>query len=253
MFENIARYTVGIAADENTGIGTGTLVASDCRRYILTAAHVIGNSDPSTLRFWLRPTDGIVEKAAKDTTDQEVGGYTVGQPIPITEVFRNKQTDTALLLISDSYVLPDGSDIYDVSRSHEFIAWPEDKLNDLSLFLFGFPTDNSRLISVVKDRAFQFVGCASLTSEYSTSLNTTAWSRLPSKVSPHKDFVFLYGNYSENIGPRGFSGSGIWIFADDKRRTIWRPDPILIGITHTHFEKAGLLAATKLGSIVESS
>jgi len=40
-YERIARFTVGIAANNNLNIGTGVLVRQNENRCILTAAHVI--------------------------------------------------------------------------------------------------------------------------------------------------------------------------------------------------------------------
>jgi hypothetical protein len=249
-FERISRYTVGIAADKNTGVGTGTLVSIAGDRCVLTAAHVIGDSKQDALRFWLRPGP-IIEKAAHSTTDAEVGGYTAGVQLPIIDASINLTTDVAILKLDSSFRLPESAEFYDISNSHEFLAWPKHRVDGVSLFLFGFPTDNSRPVGTVGNNTFYFLGCASLVSEYSADLNSTAWARLPSAVSPDKDFVFKYGAYSENIGPRGFSGGGVWVFAYDPKQMIWRPDPLLIGVTHSHFAKSGLLAATKLSAIIE--
>lgn len=248
--ERIARYTVGIAVDQNTGVGTGILVSCGRERYILTAAHVIGDSQPEGLRFWLRPHAPIREKAAISTTDAEVGAYTAGTQLPIVNVSVNKAADVAILKLKDSFCLPDGSDFYDVSRSFEFATWPEQKLDGLSLIVFGFPTDNSRPVFTVGNNTFHFLGCASLVSNYSSDLNCTVWSRISSSFSPKKDFVFDYPLNSEGIGPRGFSGSGVWVLAADPSKLIWKPDPQLIGITHSHTE-SGRLVATKLTAILE--
>ena len=56
--ERIASYTVGIASERNTGIGTGTLALLDGQRFILTAKHVLGTSKPDELRFSASPTYG---------------------------------------------------------------------------------------------------------------------------------------------------------------------------------------------------
>src|SRR5271154_5860074 len=66
--ETVASFTVGVAANDNTEIGTGTLVSFDGQKFILTAKHVIQNAKDEELRFWLRPPAPIIEKAVKDTT-----------------------------------------------------------------------------------------------------------------------------------------------------------------------------------------
>src|ERR1700744_3258854 len=83
--ERIASHTVGIASDGNTGVGTGVLALLDGQKFILTAKHVLGKSTPDDLRFWLRPPTAIRDKAAKDTTNEEVGRFTIGVKLPIVD------------------------------------------------------------------------------------------------------------------------------------------------------------------------
>jgi hypothetical protein len=50
--ERITSHTVGIASDQNTGVGTGTLALLDGQKFLLTAKHILGRSTPDELRFW---------------------------------------------------------------------------------------------------------------------------------------------------------------------------------------------------------
>jgi len=250
--ERIARHTVGIAVNKNTGVGTGSLISSQDKLYILTAAHVIGDSPAERIRFWFRPTTPIKERPAADTTDADVGGYHIGTVLPIDEIQMFPDKDIAILALSGRFTPPDGSEAYHIASSQDVVNWPEQVLDGLSLVVFGFPTDNSRAIARVGDNIFFYIGCASLVSDYSSNLNSTAWPRLPSSLSREKDFVFAYSSYSEEIGPRGFSGAGVWVLRNDPKNPIWRADPMLIGVTHKHFKGSNLLAATKLSAIIES-
>jgi hypothetical protein len=45
LVERIACYTVGVAGNENTCIGTGTLVAIDQQHLVITAEHVLKGVD----------------------------------------------------------------------------------------------------------------------------------------------------------------------------------------------------------------
>ena len=45
LVERIACHTVGIAANDNTCVGTGTLVAIDEYHLVITAEHVIKDAD----------------------------------------------------------------------------------------------------------------------------------------------------------------------------------------------------------------
>jgi len=103
--ERIASYTVGIASDRNTGVGTGTLALLDGQKFILTAKHVLGTSKPDGLRFWLRPPTAMRDKAAKDTTNEEVGGFTIGEKLPIVDAQLDDVRDVAALRLDPHYTL----------------------------------------------------------------------------------------------------------------------------------------------------
>jgi hypothetical protein len=251
-FEKISRYSLAIASFDNKQIGTGVLISANGGRFILTAAHVIENADPQSLRFWLRPPAPIVEKAAINTTDAEVGKYSLGDNIPVRITNIDKQTDIAVLEIGPSFVMPEGPELYDIRQSHEFASWPEEKLDGVSLFLFGFPVDNSRPVIVEGNLVGKFLGTASLITEYSKEINANAWTNLSSQLSPHKDFLFKYGTYEEGIEPYGFSGCGVWVMPGDATSPIWRPAPLLVGVSHSYLKKSGLLCGTKLSAIIEN-
>lgn len=248
--EKIARYTVGIAVERNTGIGTGTLVLVGEDRFVLTAAHVIEGSNPAEIRFWLRPPKPMVEKAAADTQNSEIGGFTLGEQLPIADIWFDPKNDVAAIKLDAAFALPEAAELYDTRRSYEFMSWEDKKLDGLSLVLFGFPIANSREVFIESNRSFRFLGCATHLSEYSLDLNKTAWSGLSSKYSPSKDFVFKYHG-SDDLTPQGFSGGGVWVLAESPERAVWRPEPILIGLVHHYAPKAGLLIASKLPAFVE--
>jgi len=142
--ELIARYTVGIAVENNSGIGTGTLLLIAGEKFILTAAHVVGDSNLEEIRFWMRPPKPIQERAAVDTTNSEIGGFSLGVQLPIVDILKNLGTDIAALKLDSSFVLPKAVEAYDVRKSHQFMNWDDGKLDGLSPVLFGFPVANSR-------------------------------------------------------------------------------------------------------------
>ena len=246
--ERIASYTVGIAVEKNTGVGTGTLVTDGIHRYILTAAHAVAGADISKARFWLKPPTAIIEKAAIDTTNNEVGRLTVGYEIPIVEVHTDPKTDTAVLKIDDGFVMPEGPEVYPLAESHEFAVWPGDSFDETSLFLFGFPVANARALQTVGNNTTYFLGAASFLIHYSVELNATGFPKLPHRLSSNKDFLIAYTG--EQMHPGGFSGCGIWVASDYPNRLLWRAEPLLIGVAHTYFAKSQVIVATKLPSIV---
>jgi hypothetical protein len=100
-------------------------------------------------------------------------------------------------------------------------------------------------------RAFHFLGAACLNRDYSCELNQSGWRSLPSIVSASKDFLIEYGSFLDKIEPHGFSGCGVWVMAETAGQRVWKPDPMLLGITHSYFRKSDILAATKISSIIE--
>jgi hypothetical protein len=250
-YERIARFTVGIAANNNLNIGTGVLVRRNENRCILTAAHVIRDCATESLRFWLRPPAPMKEKAARDAFDWEIGSTTEGTCLPVTLEGLDERLDIGVLRLDPAFELPDGPDFYNLVHSREFTPWPDAKLEGTSLYLFGFPTENSRLVGQDGSRAFHFLGAACLNRDYSCELNQSGWRSFPSTVSASKDFLIEYGNFLDKIEPHGFSGCGVWVMAETAGQRVWKPDPMLLGITHSYFRKSDILAATKISSIIE--
>jgi hypothetical protein len=247
--ERISSYTVGIAVEKNTGMGTGTLVTDGTRKFILTAEHVVRGVDMAGVKFWLKPNAALIEKAPTEATIKDVGALTVGRKIPIVEALTDQNQDIAVLRIANEWTVPEGAEIYHIGRSFEFMKWPDAQLDGISIMMFGFPVDNSKPLHTVGNNTFRFLGAASMLSEYSSKTDSEGSKRL-SGVSPEKDFLFEYTGRSLNIEPHGFSGSGVWIPSDTRGRKVWTSDPILIGVTKSYFRKPNLIAATKLPAIV---
>jgi S1-C subfamily serine protease len=148
LVEKISSYSVGIAVERNTEIGTGTLIQDGNRRFILTAQHVIGDADPATIRFWSRPRAPLVDKPAREVTNAELQTLTAGQHLPMQSVHVDRQLDLAVMTLDPSYNLLRGSQFYNLSRSRTLSSA---KLDGLSLLCFGFPTANARLIGRTTD------------------------------------------------------------------------------------------------------
>jgi hypothetical protein len=250
--ERIASHTVGIASDRNTRLGTGTLALLDGQKFILTAKHVLGKSTVDELRFWLRPPTAMRDKAAKHTTNEEVGGFTIGEKLPIVDAQLNEVRDLAALRLDPNFTLPDGPEFYDMRRSVPLMNWDEKELDELSLLMFGFPSDNSREITTLGKQRFMFMGCAEHLSNYSADLNAKIWAGIESKFSRDKDFAFAYNGDPKEYKPYGFSGCGVWLLSENPSAPDWTPDPIMIGIVHTWISKLEILLALKLPAFIEA-
>lgn len=250
-FETLGSFTIGVAANDNTQIGTGTLVSFDGQKFILTAKHVIQNAKVEELRFWLRPPAPIIEKAVRDTTAKERGATTPGIALPIEYVAQNDVLDIAILRLKADTQLPDGPRFYDLSESSPFSSWDEAKLDGLSLHVFGFPAENSVVLRRVGNHIENFVGTAFFSSRYLRDRNEShSWSGLEF-VSPNKDFLFDYPERAGDnyLAPPGLSGAGVWVQSDGPD-AIWTSRPMLLGVCHRYFERFGLLAATKVSVLL---
>lgn len=256
--ERIARYTVGIGVDANTVVGTGTLIASGQERYVLTARHVIKDvlKDGAfgRIRFLCRPPAPIIERAATDVTDAEIAAakFTLGTPFPVETVVEDSGVDVALLKIDPTFQLPGAAEYYDLRRSGDFKSWPAAAiLEGYSLFMYGFPTDNSRPLHTEGNDTTYFLGSASYHVNYSSETNTKHWAKLSkNKFSAETDFLLDYAQ-SQGITGHGFSGAGIWVGTDVKNRLVWGSDPALVGMAFRSIEAPPLIAAAKLPTILE--
>jgi hypothetical protein len=249
IVERVACHTVGIAVENNTAVGTGTLISSGQEHLVVTAEHVIKGVDVGNIRFWCRPPAPIVEKAAKDLTQSEIGRLTRGQVFPIEAIVTDSKADLAAIKIANDFKLPEPNQFYQLDESRPFIGWPEDEIEGLSMVYFGFPIGNSLQLGAVNDRAFHFVGCAHGICDYDRKLNADEWKNLPSSIFPDKDFLIKYNLSQENIAPYGFSGCGVWVGSVSPSSLIWSSDPVLLGTIHTYFPKKSLLVAAKVRKV----
>jgi hypothetical protein len=245
---------VGIAVENNMGVGTGTLVLVNGERFIFTAEHVIRGCKPADIRFWMRPSAPIKEKAAADLQIPEIARLTLGVQLPIVDISANKRTGIAALKLDPSFVLPEAADVYDIGHSREFMSWEDKKIDTLSIVLVGYPVANFKELFAEGNRSFRYLGCASHLSEYSVELNNTAWSRLGSEYSQSKDFVLKYFGFSDDdfVNPKGFSGGAVWVLGEHPGRTVWSPAPIFVGVVHDYAPQSDLLIATELPALIEA-
>jgi hypothetical protein len=250
LVERIACYTVGIAANDNTCVGTGTLVAIDGYHLVITAEHVIKDADVQNIRFWCRPPAPIIEKAAKDLSPSEIGRLTEGRRFPIENIITDSEADLAAIQIRTDFQLPEPNEFYLLDKSWQLAKCSEDELDGLSLVYFGFPVANSIPLGTIGQKAFYFLGCAHGACHYDKTLNTQKWKDLSSSLSPDKDFLLKYNLSSENIAPSGFSGCGVWVGSEDPKSLVWGSEPLLIGTIHSYLEKSSLLVATRVARIL---
>ena len=237
LVERIACYTVGVAGNENTCIGTGTLVTIDQQHLVITAEHVLKGVDVRSIRFWCRPPAPIIEKAAKDLSRSEIGRLTAGQNFPIETIITDPDADLAAIKLFSDFKLPEPCEFYSLDKSRQLARWPLENLDGLSLIYFGFPVDNSTSAGDCRRKDCHFLGRAHGVCHYDKALNTQPWKNLPYSISPEKDFLLKYNLSQENIAPFGFSGCGVWVGSENPESLVWGSEPLLIGTIHSYLEK----------------
>ncbi|MGZ4856047.1 MAG: hypothetical protein ACXVKH_12610, partial [Candidatus Angelobacter sp.] len=81
--EAILRFTFGIAVNNNTSIGTGTLVSFGDRKFILTAEHVIKDVNPSEIRYLVPPPTPLKQHSMLDGVPREFNLPSSGDMFPV--------------------------------------------------------------------------------------------------------------------------------------------------------------------------
>lgn len=137
LVERIACYTVGIAANDNTCVGTGTLVEIDGYHLVSTAEHVIKGADVKSIRFWCRPPAPIIEKAAKDLSPSEISRLTEGRKFPIETIITDSGADLAAIQIPSDFQLPEPNEFYSLNKSWQLAKCSGEELDGLSMIYFG--------------------------------------------------------------------------------------------------------------------
>jgi len=82
--------------------------------------------------------------------------------LPIVDAQLDEVRDVAALRLDPNYILPEGSEFYDMRRSIPLMKWDEQELDELTLLMFGFPIDNSREVTTEGNRKFMFMAALSI-------------------------------------------------------------------------------------------
>jgi hypothetical protein len=105
---SLARSVVGIVGkykgEFGKGIGTGTLVLLEGLPCILTAAHVIHDSEPGELRFFMPGQIEIQEHALGDLPRVRPTDVLPREPLNIRSLRQDFELDAALIELSDIYL-----------------------------------------------------------------------------------------------------------------------------------------------------
>jgi hypothetical protein len=221
--EAILRSTVGIATNNNTGVGTGTLVSFGARNFVSTAAHVIKGASLPEIRYFLPPSTPLKEHSMRNGLPPIEMAYagdclkTDGEPIV------DDANDLAAIPLAFSPLMPSYMRFVPIEGCLESIR------DRASVLIVGFPVANSAPLDSV-NRSSKLGRAVGLTSEhavFSEAIQTQFV--LPSSYDPNTHFLVEYSRMDDGILPFGFSGAAAWC-SITSRGSIWAATPVFTGV-----------------------
>jgi len=243
--EAILRSTVGIATNQNRGIGTGSLVSYLGKRFILTAEHVMAGVDPLQCRFFIPPPAPLREHSMLDGIPGEFGPPTPGDVLQVGSPLLDHINDVAAFPLASTFLIPSYMNFFRIEQGVEAI-------NDgASIIVLGFPVDNSATFgAVVPGHLFKALGLTSSQATYSDSDQDRYV--LHSSFDRDQHFIVEYSGLDERIGPHGFSGAGAWCVRVSES-PVWRTEPLLAGVITGRYKSTAahphLLQATRFAVV----
>jgi hypothetical protein len=237
--ECIANCTVGILTDDGRGVGTGTLVSSGPKRFILTADHVLNGSDPSKLRFILRP-EGSLQEAPLGRIAAPHPGYVLsGGPIKPGNIVRDTANDIAALSLDFEQRLQGAA------AFHEVPLVTDPRIEEgTSIILHGFAVGTAVQVGPTSQAVSAVAGHV----RYDSTLNNLRF--LPSCYDPEQQFLMKYELGKDGILPHGLSGAGT-LCSQARPSGIWRANPVLVGVITGYVKKYQVLMVANLQSVLK--
>jgi hypothetical protein len=230
--ERVAWYTVGIVTGsgerKRQGIGTGAAVRWRGQHYILTAEHVLRETDPQDLRFFFRP-DNTLRREEREEVMARPG-------VPTRWLLPPADLQVAAPIVDadlDLAVIPVRSDLQK-SRPvlfFEIDAGRASPAENTTVITTGFPFDITRL--TFKDERVAF------TSVVWTEV-VPPLDGLDRKYDPNRHFLTPFDVDPPTADPAGFSGAGVWYRKGDTPG-IWHPNLDLAGVVIGYYRRSRVL------------
>jgi hypothetical protein len=241
--ERITWYSLGIIAIDADvsyehrlradAVGSGTACTWKGQKLILTAEHVIGDTQPDRLAFLLRVDDALnwegMGKPAKIV--QRV-------PLPIETIVRDKKNDLAAIVLRAELPTDSRMQFCELPRQ---LKRSRNLRSKGSLILHGFPKDQQYAISERK------VSNASIRQLVAQPIILPVKiapppTRLLSHYDPARDVLVHYEPPGElNMKPYGFSGAAVWCQRSRQSGPIWTPCPMMFGLQNRAYMTSKLL------------
>jgi hypothetical protein len=240
--EAVRKCTVGIVSGSCAqlwqGIGTGTLIHWRGQHFILTAEHVIGETSPADLRFFL-PNDAPPLMVDRDVL-LSIPGVPTSALRPFSQlepgrIERDRHLDLAAVHVSESIETKYPATFFDLTDEG---VGPQ--VGQTSLVL-GFPYDVSRVLKNESRVVF-------------TQVDWWPVEPYPSDLPGFDRSVHFLTRYSPpatypNANPRGLSGAARWT-RKGNTPGVWHPNMEIIGVTVTYYPAAGLLKMVRRDAVM---
>ncbi len=243
--ERITWYSLGIVAIDADvsyeqrlradAVGSGTACTWKGHSLILTAEHVIGDTQPNRLAFLLRVDDALnwegMGKPAKVV--QRVA-------LPIETIVRDKKNDLAAIVLRSDLLTNPRMQFCELPKQLKRSRTVRSKG---SLILHGFPKDQQYAISerkISNASIRQLVAQPIILPVTIASHTSTSLPRL--SYDPDRDVLVHYEPPRDlNMKPHGFSGAAVWCQRSRQSGPIWTPCPMMFGLQTRAYMTSKLL------------
>lgn len=230
--EAVAWHTVGIVTGSGEsrwqGIGTGAAIRWRGSHHILTAEHVLRQTDPEDLRFFFRP-DETLRREEREVLLTRPG-------VPMRWLLPPADLQVAAPIVDggiDLAVIPVRADL-ETNRPVRFFDIASGQTTppeNTTLIATGFPFDITRL--TYKDERVAF------TSVVWTEVGP-ARTDLDRNYKQDRHILAVYDVEDLNAHPGGFSGAGIWYRKGDTPG-VWHPNLELAGVVIGYYQGPRML------------
>jgi hypothetical protein len=208
--EAVAWHTVGIAhsldGKPKAAIGTGAVVRWRTFVAIITAHHVIRETDLGDFGFFFRPSGTFLRGHPDDQSLRNRLQYYPAKDIAISEVVENSALDLAALIVPADIAEREMVRPFEIDSSS---AVPS--VGDVVL-LRGHPKDLARQLG------------PGMVATFATHEWTTVTDRRPGGCKPDASEFFIEYTSADDWLPHGFSGGGIWYHTRIPDEPVWRPN-----------------------------
>src|SRR5260370_18709864 len=236
--EAVAAHTVGIIATDDAGntraaLGTGSAIKWGDHHVILTARHVLANTTPTELRFFVKPEGNMITTSVDDLpTAQQLRTSKI---IKVENVKLSSGHGLAALAVSAEIGTEYPINFFPLQANA--ITPPVGTI----LGALGYPTSLSREVMKGSRAAFP-------TMTYEKVVTTNA---LLQEFDPQHHFLTTY-TFAKDSGdqphPGGYSGTGMW--AHVPPTGIWQANLQLAGVVIAYYAGKQLLKAIRVETVI---